>query len=192
MLANTLDTRDRIAVGRRREHQIMEVLKRQCGLSLMAATDAQDQEQKVDCWLNQDGQKVPVQIKYRESGEDLLVEVFDLWHDWDHKGNKVGRDMVGKAQKYAVLSKNAKTITMTQTATIKELVCKMLTAAQNHGWTENKGPQCKTLRYHANGQKCELKVQRDPRSGNTKMMAYIPAKALLGAEQFQVTMPKTW
>lgn len=188
-----LDHRERVQIGRLREQQIVAALKSQHGLDLSPPTEAQDKEQKIDAFLETDGKKQAVQIKYRQTGDDILVEVFDRWFGWDKKENKVGRDMIGKAELYVVLRQDKKTVVMTTTATIKAIVNNMLRCAMTGGWTEDKGEQQKTLSYHKHGGKCQLKVQRDPRDGRTKMMAYIPAAVLTfehKAKTFIVGLPK--
>lgn len=193
MLATTVDNRERVTIGRRRESQIVEALKRQHSLAIKPANECQDKQQKIDCLIEMDGKQVPVQVKYRESGDDVLVEVFDRWNGWDGIGNKIGRDMQGKAEMYAVLTKDAKTVVMAPTAVIKDLVNGMVKAAQDHGWTVDLGVR-KTLRYTIAGEQCQLKVQSDPADGRSKMVAYIPAKVLMDRQgkTYAVTMPKQW
>jgi hypothetical protein len=197
MLAATrfLDNRSRVERGRHREEQLIEALRKQHSLALKPPTEAQDKEQKIDCFLEADGKKIAVQIKYRETGDDVLVEVYDRWLGWDNQNNKAGRDMIGKAERYVVLRQDRKSVVMTETAIIKQLVYRMVNSAKANGWTEDKGEQQKTLRYHLPGGKCELKVQRDPHDGRTKMMAYIPATVFTmqyHAQTFKVNMPETW
>lgn len=190
-----LDSRDRVRHGRRREGQIADALRDQVGLSLQEPSEYEDKQRKIDRWLVQDGKRTAVQIKYRETGDDLLVEVFDKWGGWDHPINKVGRDMIGDARLYAVLRQDRQTVVMVATATLKKIVADMLAMAMQFGWTVDNGPQSKTLRYSKSGGRCELKVQRDPRDGRTKMVAYIPASVLEmenQAQTYKVRLPKNW
>jgi hypothetical protein len=189
-----LDSRDRVRHGKTREKQIAEALTRQ-GLPLADATDREDKEMKIDRWLVRDGRRTAVQIKYRETGDDLLVEVYDTWNGWDDPFNKPGRDMIGAARLYAVLRQDRKTVVLVPTAVLKAIVVDMVNAVALFGWTVDKGPACKTLRYSKSGGRCELKVQRDPRDGRTKMVAYIPAGVLAFEQQsetYTVKLPKEW
>jgi hypothetical protein len=97
-------TNDRVRKGLAIEKQIANSL-RKSGVVLEEPTNRQDIMQKVDRWIVKDGVKTPLQIKYRESGEDILFEVFDTFAGWNNPKNKVGRDMLGIAAKYAVLIK---------------------------------------------------------------------------------------
>ena len=190
-----LDSRDRVRHGRKREGQIADALRDQVGLPLEDATEREDKERKIDRWLVKDGKRTAVQIKYRETGDDLLVEVFDKWFGWDATGNKIGRDMIGDAKLYAVLRQDRKTVVLVSTSTLKKIVNDMLTAARQFGWTVDNGDASKTLRYSKAGGRCELKVQRDPRDGRSKMVAYIPANVLIfehQAETYKVNLPKNW
>lgn len=65
-----LDHRERVQIGRLREQQIVAALKSQHGLDLSPPTEAQDKEQKIDAFLETDGKKQAVQIKYRQTGDD--------------------------------------------------------------------------------------------------------------------------
>ena len=195
MLTRFLDSRDRVKHGKKREGQIADALKSQCGLTLVDASDRDDKERKIDRWLVKDGTKTAVQIKYRETGDDLLVEVFDKWGGWTHPINKLGRDMIGDSKLYAVLRMDRKTVVMVATSALKKIVGEMLAAAEAFGWTVDEGDQCKTLRYSKAGGRCELKVQRDPRDGRTKMVAYIPANVLTFEHQattYKVKLPADW
>ncbi len=190
-----LNATERVQHGKNREAQIATALIQQAGLTLEDASEREDRTLKIDRWLVQDGKRTAVQIKYRETGDDLLFEVFDRWDGWFGRGNKVGRDMVGNSKLYAVLRQDRKTVVMTEVATAKKIIQDMQNAARVIGWTEDKGEQSKTLRYTKNGGVCELKVQRDPRDGRTKMMAYIPTAVLQAESQtkvYTVAMPRDW
>lgn len=181
--------------GRRREGQIADALKEQHGLNLVEPTDGEDRYQKIDRWLVEGDKRTAVQIKYRESGDDLLVEVFDRFHGWDHPRNKTGRDVVGDSKLYAVLRLDRTTVVLTSAARLKAIVNEMVRAAKETGWTVDKGTHSKVLRFFKAGGKCELRVQADPNDGRPKMVAYIPANVLIfenQAETYKVRLPADW
>lgn len=189
-----LDPRIRVAHGLERERQIAEALRKQAGLPIVDSTGYEDKDRKVDRWINYPDGRIALQIKYRETGEDLLFEVFDRFNGWDATGNKVGRDMVGDAAEYAVLMQDRSTIVMVPTELAKKVVNTMVDAARTHGWTVM-GPFGGTFKYFANGVKLELKVQRDPGDGRSKMVAYIPAQYFIAESQakvYEVRLPKEW
>ena len=187
-----LESRVRVAHGRNRESQIANALNTQCGLNLTDATDADDKIHKIDRWLNRNGQRIPLQIKYRETGDDLLFEVFDTFDGWDAPTNKVGRDMKGNARLYAVLRSDCRTVNIIEVQNAKKIIDTLLMLAKQMGWSESDG-MFHTFRFRVNGQTAELKVQRDPGDGRSKMIAYIPSAALAtNAETHTVTMPKNW
>lgn len=190
-----LESRERVRHGKTREKQIADALKEQAGLNLQDASDSEDKEQKIDRWLISNGKKTAVQIKYRETGDDLLVEVFDKWNGWDNQNNKIGRDMIGDARLYAVLRMDKKTVVLVKTNTLKHIVNDMLQAAKTIGWTVDNGDKNKSLQYSRAGGRCELRVQRDPRDGRAKMVAYIPANVLTfegQAEVYRINLPRKW
>lgn len=189
-----LDPRIRVQHGKERERQIARALKEQAGLPIQEASDRDDKDRKVDRWIAYPTGRVALQIKYRETGEDLLFEVYDKWFGWDHPGNKLGRDMQGIAKEYAVLLQDRKTIVIVPTEQAKAVINGMVEAAQSVGWTQETITG-KTLRYFSRGSRLELKVQRDPGDGRQKMVAYIPAswfRAQAAAKVYEVALPKHW
>ena len=179
----SLDPRTRVRIGQAREKQIAEALRDQAGLPITDATADEDKDRKVDRWLDYPSGRVALQIKYREVGQDLLFEVYDKWFGWDDVNNKLGRDMQGDAEQYAVLLSDRTTVVMVPTAIAKEIIGKMIEQAKQ-GWTEE--GYSKTLDYRPNGIKCQLKAQSDPRDGRQKMVAYIPALYFVALQQAQV------
>lgn len=171
MCSATMRASDRVRKGLQIESQIANSL-RKSGLVLEDSTNRQDILQKVDRWIVKDGVKTPIQIKYRESGEDILFEVFDTFVGWNNPKNKIGRDMEGIAAKYAVLIKGNITVIPTQTA--KELIQEMLMEARQNGWSK-KSMNGATLYFRHNGYEMQLKLQSDPFDGRQKIVAYIPA-----------------
>lgn len=190
-----LEAHERVKHGKNREAQIADALVTQCGVPLEDATEVEDKTHKIDRWLVEGDKRTAVQIKYRETGDDLLFEVFDRWDGWFNRTNKIGRDMKGNSKLYAVLRQDRKTVVMTHVDVAKKIICDMQRAAQVIGWTVDQGPQRKILKYNKNGGTCELRVQRDPGDGRTKMVAYIPAAVLQAEAQakvYQVNMPANW
>lgn len=189
-----LENSVRVRHGLNRERQIAEALKLQAGLPIEDATDAEDRERKVDRWIAYKGNRVALQIKYRETGEDLLFEVYDKFFGWSDPRNKIGRDMLGDATEYAVLLQDRKTIVMVPVAVAKSAINIMIEGAQRQ-WTVQGTNGGATFRYFANGAKLELKVQRDPRDGRPKMVAYIPAQYFASVAQthtYKVALPNNW
>jgi hypothetical protein len=189
-----LENSIRVKAGVNRERQIAEALRIQAGLPIEDASGYEDKERKVDRWLVYPGQKpIALQIKFRETGEDLLFEVYDKFFGWDDPKNKIGRDMIGDAKEYAVLMKDKKTVVMVPTDKAKQVIRLMLDGARQR-WTVE-SPSGPTFRYHAHGFRIELKVQHDNRDGRPKMVAYIPAGFFVAEEQaktYQIKLPNQW
>lgn len=188
-----LDNGTRVRHGLNRERQIADALKNQAGLPIEDASGFEDRERKVDRWIAYPGKRVALQIKYRETGEDLLFEVYDKFFGWNDPKNKVGRDMMGDATEYAVLLQDRKTVVMVPVAVAKQAIEIMVEGAKQQ-WTVE-GPHGATFRYFTGGVKLELKVQRDPRDNRPKMVAYIPAQYFVAAAQaqtYRVALPNQW
>jgi len=188
-----LDNSTRVRHGLERERQIATALKDQVGLPIENATNIEDRERKVDRWIAYPNGRVALQIKYRETGEDLLFEVYDKFFGWDDPKNKIGRDMMGEAQQYAVLLQDRKTICIVSVDVAKQAIHTMIDGAKQH-WTVESSFGA-TFRHFTHGVKLELKLQRDPRDGRPKMVAYIPSAYFATNAQvqtYQVALPKQW
>lgn len=190
-----MERHERVQQGLNREAQIADALQEQHNLNLEDATETEDKTHKIDRWLIDGNTRTAMQIKYRETGDDLLFEVYKTWEGWFSPANKTGRDMKGKAKLYAVLRQDQKTVVLAYVESAKRIIDTMLKNARVIGWTEDNGPQRKTLKYHVNGGTCLLRVQRDPGDGRTKMVAYIPPAVLMAETQtkvYTVNLPKNW
>jgi len=173
-----LEAHVRVKHGKEREGQIANALKQQVGLNIIEASDDDDKARKVDRWLDRNGKQIALQIKYRETGEDLLF----------------GRDMLGDAQLYAVLKTDKQTVVMVPTDYAKTIIREMIEIVQQHGWTVENHIS-KTFRFFQHGHKIELKAQKDPRDGRQKMVAYIPAAVFESEAQletYKARLPRRW
>lgn len=183
MIANQ-DANARVKAGKEMEARIAAGL-RQVGLKLTEATDTEDRLKKVDRWIETPQGRKALQIKYRESGSDLLFEVFDTFHGWRDSRNKVGRDMEGIATEYAVLLPDQKTVVMVDPKIAKEAIEDMLDEARCNGWSRTNFAGS-TLHHRFKGFEMELKLQHDPADGRKKIVAYIPAAFFEGQRQTKV------
>jgi hypothetical protein len=195
------DATKRVALGKLRESQIANALKNQHHLDIRDATDSQDKFRKIDRWLFMNGALVPLQIKFRNKGDDLLFEVYDTFRGWEFRDgitastqyglqNKIGRDMQGDALLYAVLLSDGKSVKIVDTAPAKRFIWEMVKTAETKGWTTE--THTKTLRLTLpNGKRAELKLQSDPGDGRPKMVAYIPPTMFEGP-LYTVDIPQQW
>lgn len=183
------DPQKRVAFGKLREAQIANALRDQIGLDIRDATDFQDKHRKIDRWIQEQGKRTPLQIKFRQKGDDLLFEVYDKFFGFNDRGNKVGRDMIGDATMYAVLLSDGKTIKMVRTEPAKDFIWEMVATAERAGWTRD--GYTKTLIVPVGSNRAELKLQHDPGDGRPKMVAYIPPRMFDGPT-YTVNLPQRW
>lgn len=181
-----LDNSTRVRHGLNRERQIANALKQQIGLPIEDATAHDDKKLKIDRWIAYPTKNVGLQIKYRETGSDLLFEIYDKFFGWDNPKNKIGRDMLGEATEYAVLLQDRKTIIMVSVAAAKKTIEIMVNCAREKRF------QCGTFYYKEDKHTLELKIQQDPRDNRSKMVAYIPAAYFRQAKVYTVKMPAKW
>lgn len=159
----------RVQYGKSIEKQIFNNLVGH-GLKLREPSGREDMYDKIDGWWETPNGEVPIQIKYRDTGDDILFEVMK-----DYRKGIPGRDMIGKAVYYAVLSKTGGKIVLVKTAEAKSLIEITKQQAEKEGF-DNRG------NYSANG--IFLKIRQDPQSGQEKLMAYLPISIFRDKREF--------
>jgi hypothetical protein len=166
MLADK-DNNARIHSGKKVESIIIDKLSKN-GFNITKASDSDDMIKKVDVWIKQGNEKVGVQIKFRETGKDILFEVFDTFYQFNDIRNKSGRDMIGHAQKYAVLID--KKIVIVNKNEAQSAINDMILEARCNGWKN------KTVYLKDKGCELQLKLTTDHSDGRQKVIAFIPVE----------------
>lgn len=154
----------RVTYGKGIEKQIFDSLVA-CGMKLREPSSSEDMYDKIDGWWDVGGREEPIQIKYRDTGDDILFEVLK-----DFNRNIPGRDMVGKALYYAVLGRGGGQIVIVEVEEAKKKIKAAQTAAEAEGF-DHRG-------NYRTQDGLMLRVRRDPQSGQEKLMAYIPVGIL--------------
>ena len=125
---------DRVRYGKEIESKIIESLINH-GWKISTASANQDKFDKIDGILisSKDPMPVklpaPIQIKYRDTGNDILMEVCWLFDgDFSKPISELltGRDMKGKAEIYVSLDQNGETIRVRLAKEAKENALKLL------------------------------------------------------------------
>jgi hypothetical protein len=150
---NKLPMGQRVKAGKKMEQRIIDSMN-SAGIIVTPATAQEDMYQKIDGWL--DGQSL--QIKYRETGNDILFEVYKDWI----KGIE-GRDLCGKADLYACVNLAGQGV-IVRTTDIKNLVRAALPTVKDKGF------------YKAAG--LDIKLRPDAYHGQLKCVAFIDWSAL--------------
>lgn len=158
------DINSRVNYGKGIEKQIFDSLVT-CGMKLREPSSSEDMYDKIDGWWDVGGREEPIQIKYRDTGDDILFEVMK-----DYQRNIPGRDMVGKALYYAVLGRGGGQIVIVEVEEAKRKIKTAMAAAEAEGF-DNRG-------NYRTQDGLMLRIRRDPQSGQEKLMAYIPVGIL--------------
>ena len=152
----------RVDYGKKVEKCIIEQL-RFIGHTIIDSTEDEDKYDKIDGYIMIQQQINPLQIKYRQTGDDILFEVSFMDHAsqtmvWD------GRDMIGKSSVYACLSNDGLVIWLCHTFQIKakaDALAKQLLTLY--------------LKYNQTSlidEKGEIKITQDRESGRRKMLFF--------------------
>lgn len=108
----------RVTYGRKIESYIKEILISH-GYVIMDSTQKEDKYDKIDGYITIDNIIQPMQIKYRETGNDIVFEICFI--DKNNQGlHWNGRDMRGKSAIYICLSQKGDEIWICTTEQIKE------------------------------------------------------------------------
>ena len=101
------DIRTRVDFGRKMESKIIESL-RKSGWEISDPKPSQDMRDKIDGWAKRDSKWVPLQIKYRDTGDEISMETMRNWDEsrFEYPLRFDGRDMVGGAKLYVCLNKS--------------------------------------------------------------------------------------
>jgi hypothetical protein len=114
-----LDQQTRSMAGRSVEALVMKALAEVSGWKIEEATFQQDTQEKIDGWkIEGGGKRIPIQVKFRDSGDDIAAKV-----EW--KG-KPGRDLRGNAQLYVVLDRAGLNIRVRSADEVKAIARRML------------------------------------------------------------------
>jgi len=166
MMLNGEDYDARVIQGKLGEKQILDVL-RKAGIKIAEPTDEEDIKDKIDGWMEWDGTTVAVQVKFRESGDDVL---FECMKDIDR--GITGRDMRCKAEYYLVKDRTGK-IRMFLVRELKTKVAGFIDLVLNE---HRRNPSVKA--WGSVSAPINVKVVFDKCHGNRKLIAYFNPKTL--------------
>ena len=153
MLNTVTDYNTRIALGKSQEPIIIDFLRSK-GMKVDLPTANQDIKDKIDGFiLPKAGGRISFQLKFRESGDDIIFEIIK---DWNR--NIEGRDLVSKAQLYVVVDRHGR-LNIFNTKDIKAKARELLDLA-------DKTPN------NQSGTGWDLKFTTDKSNNNVKLMGF--------------------
>jgi hypothetical protein len=169
-IISKLPLEERVEYGRKIERLICNELTKQ-GVSVIEPLIYEDKYLKIDGYICVDEDKIPIQVKYRSNGNDILMEVAYL-EDKMGAAKEIeenieldGRDMVGCAQIYLCLSMDGRTLRMCKVSELKNIaihmVKKLIECHKKYGKTSYKSKLG------------EIKFMNDPSNGRRKIILFI-------------------
>lgn len=155
----------RVKVGKKDEDNVVKCLNKHYDWKLEKATFKEDTCQKTDCFqVNESGDRLPVQIKTRVTGDDFLVSLYEPYYGIDDSRTEIGRDVKQKYYCYVCLSKDRKTIRVVKGTLLKKIVNSLIKQWKTKG--------CPLP--HSFKNTCEFRWHRDRWSGKPKVLCFIP------------------
>lgn len=165
----------RIAVGKVKEKAIVDQL-RKYGVKIDDPTAQEDMYDKIDGWMyDVHGTKNSVQIKFRESGDDIIFEIIK-----DLDLDRPGRDMISKAQLYLVVNRSGNGV-LIHTETVKKKASELLKVVQSD---LQKIPS----KTQWSGVGWEMKITQDRAHGQNKLMGYFNPKMFKALGNWKFTL----
>lgn len=163
------DINSRVKFGKGAEAKILNALREQHGWVIAGATNEQDMYGKIDGIVRKADQQIPIelpapiQVKYRDSGDDILLEV--VWKLTDPNAPVesllTGRDMVGKSTLYACANQAGTLIRVRSAQEAKQIargLLEKLLASKRSVYTDGSN---------------QIRIVNDPRDQRTKVNAFI-------------------
>lgn len=159
MIADIPDYTQRIQAGKKVEFAVLNAL-RAMGHQIEPPTPEQDKVEKIDgFWIGSKGGRFPLQLKVRESGDDIIFEVIK-----DIDKNIDGRDLKSMAYVYIVSDTRGRA-RMYLTEPIKKKAEELKTMALR----DLANDPFKTKWF---GEGWEMRMQIDRAHGQRKLVAY--------------------
>jgi len=177
-----LNPSTRVAYGKKIEERIRQALRDIGKLNVEDPDNHSDVFMKIDGWLVSrevylnNHIKEPIQIKYRESGDDILYEIFK---DWESAPCKIGRDFGGKATYYVVLNRAKTEIVISDVDIIKTRVRDALKVIGKQNLFNKRGIVYKN-------DLLEIRTTIDPHDKIVKLMGFIPFNSIRAIKRFVV------
>jgi hypothetical protein len=160
---------ERVKSGKEQEARILQAMIREHGWNINSASASQDKFDKIDGFLLSAPEPppislpAPIQIKYRDTGDDLLMEVV-----WEFRNQQVnldqlltGRDMKGLAKIYLCLNKIGTLARVRLADEAKSFAKKLLEGLLLSG-----------KKIYSIG-KSQIRITEDPENRRPKINAYI-------------------
>jgi hypothetical protein len=160
-----MDFNQRVRRGKVIEHQIITQMRAN-GMMIYETTKTDDMYQKIDAWwVREDGQRHGVQIKFRETGDDVIFEVYK---DFDYK--VWGRDLVGQSTYTLCVNRQGEGV-LVSTQELKHKIHVALESLETKGWTNP------TTKMFSNPF-LQLKLRPDAYHGQNKLVGFIQPRSL--------------
>ena len=174
-------SRQRYLYGKSKEELIIECLRNKHGFVIEDVTMTVDCEKKIDCFLIENDEKIPCQVKTRMgySGKDVLVDLFEPFWGIDNEATQAGRDYVGQYEKYIVLIEN--TIYIIDGKRQKKIIEDVL---EEWKVSHFQLPVFDSCRYKG----IQLRYTRDRNNSRPKVLMFIPPKTYEADEIQQYLM----
>ena len=182
---------DRVSYGKKIESKIIRTLEEKYGWKINPVSLNQDKFDKIDGMVVKTDVSLPislpspVQIKYRDTGNDLLLEVirtvnFQKFYDKSVPVDDLlnGRDMKGIAKIYASLDKDGKTIRVRLADEAKQ-IAKILV---------EKLRETRSKFAESNGS--QIRFVNDPHTKQNKINAFISPQSFSWKKDY--TIPDMW
>ena len=153
------------------------------GWTVKPATAQEDYRNHIDAWVKRESDFVPYQIKYRDSGDDILVEVIKYWKPEMFKAGLQesdynGRDMFGESVYQIGLNMGRNKLRIRSIVESHE-IAKVMTKELSLNYPK------RTLVTDFG----TIRLICDPANGREKIIAYIRPEVFVNREDISLPAP---
>ena len=181
---NELSPQTRVKKGKKVEDDICECLNKHYGFNLVRSSHSDDTRKKIDRYeVTKDGRRIPVQVKGRFSGKDILYDLYEPYCGIGDPRTTIGRDHRALTEYgvgiYICLSplpdpEKTKGPIFQTIRVVRGDSMRSLVAEIEKEWAESSH---KLPFYSEKYQGCELKWHEDKWSGTPKVLCFINTDA---------------
>jgi len=166
--------KSRVRTGKIGEEEVAEILRNRFNLTIRDVHEDRDRIEKIDrIVIAPSGKPRTLQIKYRETGKDILVDVYEPFYGINDDRTKPGRDFVSECDLYAC--RVGESVHLIHGSVLRVVILKTMTEWIKRGClfldTFRNAP-AKHLCYTIGG--VTIHTQNDHASNRPKLLMFIP------------------
>jgi hypothetical protein len=176
----------RVKAGENIEEEICECLNSNYGWNLQVATFAENTRKKIDRWIDGKKGRIPVQVKARATGDDILYCLYQPFFGVGHEDTRIGRDHKGKFKIYICCSTQG-IIRVVKVDAMRKIIAELEEEwiNDNTGQLVKRRHGCKEVFRSVKFPGCEIRQHTDKATGVSKVLCFLSVEAFEKGKDIQ-------